>query len=356
MTAAITPETLAAQGVEKVKATGVKASLVAADIVGAEWEAMPDEAKLHLCILGLADLISDGMAEERARAREQEEEEFRRQDEAERQKRIAEEKERRRQWEEAQEKRYREGMQKFQEKDRQERKWWSNLRESKEQQEEISRLHALAGCTLCGNLYAQVHCLGGREALDRLPQEREAVARDKGVYREKVRRIHAEMKCREDLCNTYVNYMEKCVEEHILSLPEDQQQAQIDKLRSINEQAEADSLFFRIGAERGYRLAAANLKSIMLITSDGKMKSLLDFTLDDVKGWRAKSKANAVSWKKRRQFFEKVEAMLTEANAGTVYDLPRESIEQLASEAEAIWKKKRKGRTDEAEETEAVTT
>lgn len=96
-----------------------------------------------------------------------------------------------------------------------------------------------------------------------------------------------------------------------------------------------------------YRRAVQNMKSIMLVAGDGSMKPLLDFTLEDVRSWKKKSRSHFLAWAERRKWFKLAEQMLTEAGVEVVHDLPTDKIRELAEYAEDIWKDKAKAVEEE---------
>jgi len=110
--------------------------------------------------------------------------------------------------------------------------------------------------------------------------------------------------------------------------------------RLFKEGEESDRKLVDLCVGVAYQQAARDLRSIMLVTADGSMKSLLDFTLADVRRWQQRSKANVLSWAARKAFFTRAEQLLTGAGVDTVCDLPPEQIQELAEHARGTWKKR----------------
>lgn len=326
-------EHLCQQGVEKVKASGSPAATVAAGIINDQWTTISDEVKQHLAVWGLSKLINDQMSLERA---------------TEVRERIC--------WEmEARAKQRREELQQHEDKLRQ-------FEKDRELQDEARRLHSLSGCKRksCKTASEQAQCLGGVHVIFLPKDQREAVATEKKkacddavAYREKCFRIHTEMHCLKVSCRNSDSALIDCVQKYILSYPEEEQEEKIRKWRETHDEwRKQESEYLKrianLGIDYGYQKAIDNMRSIMLISSEGSMKSLLDFSLKDVQQWKRKAKANVVSWKARREFFEKAERMLTDAGVESVCDLSPDSIQELAGQAESIWKKKRSNYPEEA--------
>jgi hypothetical protein len=89
---------------------------------------------------------------------------------------------------------------------------------------------------------------------------------------------------------------------------------------------------------KAYRKALSDLRSIMLLASDGSMKSLLDFSLKDVQQWKGRSETMVTSWADRQEWFEAAEQALVDADVDCICDLPPAEIGRLAEAAERVWK------------------
>lgn len=291
MTHSINADVLIQNGVEQIHTTGRTGSEVAAEILQREWRAMPVQLQRHFAVIGLGKLINDQMASERR----QEEERLMRE------------------WdEEMKPHREREAAR--------QREWEAQQQARREQEEEQARQDALA-------------------------------LKDAPPLEEVVDWLHAQFLCPFVTHEREFKKRLDCVQFHCgvvneaghrdprLLSPEEQEQA-VKRAREPGEQDRAARLMcLEIASNMGYQEALNNMRSIMLIASDGTMKSLLDFTLKDVRQWRKKSTANALSWRERRRFFRRAEKLLTEAGAECVADLSREHIEELAELAKSIWKK-----------------
>lgn len=278
-------ELLVTEGATTVKATGTTAASVAADIVSARWSSMSDSVRRELATLGLAKAINDQMARERAKEEEHKRKEI---DEA--------------------MKPYYEQQARF---DQERQKIQAERQKSREKQ----------------------------AALDA------EKLKDAPPYEEEIERIHGLLCCPYKGCRESFGKRERCV--LLLNAGSDPRLVHREELdKKIADRRECNEAPFRstmnlihAAHDLGWQAAVDNLRSIMLISSDGSMKSLLDFSLEDARQWKRKSRANRLSWKARQEFFEAAEAMLVEAAVDTVCDLAPEKIKELAESARGIWKK-----------------
>jgi hypothetical protein len=281
-------------------------------------------SQLSLAVIGLAHLVNDELAAERTR-------------------KIKEEFNTRREVDTRQ--------QEEEQRHRQEQS--RRLQSDSDLQAEVRRLHELSGCERkgCKTAQDQARCLGGIHVPFLPPEQRESIANatrqekeDRQAYWEKIRRIHREMHCRNRSCANSDASMANCVKRFVLWYPEDEQAARIANCREDNDKSEREDHGFWHGVldtckDIGYRQAVANLKSIMLIAADGTMKSLLDFSRDDVTKWKSESAVRAASWQSRNEWFTLASVTLGEARVNSIGELPPGKIRELAEHAERVWKK-----------------
>jgi hypothetical protein len=274
---------LCAQGVKLVKAGHTNAATVAVAVLKKRWTKLPDQVKRHLAALGLARLINDDLAAERAR---QAQEERQRLDEY--------------------------------------------LRPEREQREALDRSY-------------QEHCARAAERVAEMRRQDAEKLKDAPPLEEVVERVHDAFQC---TCKTHQRSYKLREKEVFLFCHGDPRLLTKAKLAAVIAKVEEmyQGGHRRMMAaieeygDRQYARATHDLRSIMLVAADGTMKPLLDFSLDDVRAWQKKSTANTISWKKRKAFFSRMERVLTGADVANVCDLPAEAIRKLAREARAVWK------------------
>jgi hypothetical protein len=68
-----------------------------------------------------------------------------------------------------------------------------------------------------------------------------------------------------------------------------------------------------------------------------RVKPLLDFTMDDVKAFRARADAAVAGWTKRVGVMSVYEAMLTKHKAETGRDLPADAVSRIRKAADKTW-------------------
>jgi hypothetical protein len=351
-------ESMCAAGLRRVLDTGSTAAEVAAELMDEHWAVLPADERRSLATAGLAKLLNRAVEDERAR---QWEEEWEEKEEQEKKEEAAEEvrrQEERHRLKEERDAKSKELLARYYKDENARREREQRLRDDRQLQKDIIRLHELSGCPWHQEHPPQgprwwrvrrfVECLGEQAYSlahqgafssvrigDVLAVPREeletAAKRLAEVYH-----IHREMKCREN--HVLNSCVVGCVHQNVLSHPEEERRARIDRCRHVNEQAEADNMFFRIGMERGYRQAVADLKSVVLIAADGTMKALLHFDGDDLKMWAARSASNVASWAKRHGWFAGAAAVLAGCGAGSLADLPPDKVCELAASACAVWK------------------
>lgn len=94
----------------------------------------------------------------------------------------------------------------------------------------------------------------------------------------------------------------------------------------------------KLAVDHGYERAVADLNSITLLASDGLMKPLSDFSLQDVSDWAEKSNNCVKGWERRRTWFDTAQEMMTTQGIDTVGRLNSESIQTLGALARDVWK------------------
>lgn len=293
----MTVASLCQLGLEQVKDTGTPPGEVGAALVESNWPTMSADVTKYLASVGLGTLINQAMSAERSREvseqiqREIQEDRARRQEEA-----------------------------------RQRQEEWAKRND---------------------------------------PKCRERAKAEQQAYRDEIERIHDETRCRNVGCLEGVFYTRhSCVKRKvfeaagIIGLPVGSPEQRAAIVTRVAEQAnfndrlasESKASWDTIGevikdyGDRKYQQAVRNMKSIMLVAADGTMKSLMAFTLDDVRSWKRNSTAKALSWAKRARFFKEIERRLEQSGTDCVSGLPVADIQQLAMMAEVIWKTKKETR------------
>lgn len=89
---------------------------------------------------------------------------------------------------------------------------------------------------------------------------------------------------------------------------------------------------------QGYKQAMDDMKSITLIASDGVMKDLTKFSLEDVKYWANRSDVTVRGWIDRRTWFDTAQRLLEQYRCDTIEQLPQEEFRKLGQLANDVWK------------------
>jgi len=85
------------------------------------------------------------------------------------------------------------------------------------------------------------------------------------------------------------------------------------------------------------------LAHIRIMVADKTMKALLDFTLVDIRYWRAKCDNQVHGWSKRREFCDRAEAAMVKAGVeeeGTLGALGAAELRRLSEAAREAWSAK----------------
>jgi hypothetical protein len=128
----------------------------------------------------------------------------------------------------------------------------------------------------------------------------------------------------------------------------DRYTARTQKLgREHHEQMKEVFQFFH---DRTYQAAVKDLESIILVTVDGTMKPLTQFTQADADKWCRDAGAQASAWARRRTFFQGLAATLAKAGVDCVGQLPVADVKRLAAAARAVWKGQGADGADAAQE------
>lgn len=88
-----------------------------------------------------------------------------------------------------------------------------------------------------------------------------------------------------------------------------------------------------------YEEVLGKLRAIVYAGSDGVIKSLLEFTVDDLAASKGKAAVQEVAWRNRRRWFTSAQQALEAAGVVRVLDLPVQSIMELGEQAEKVWAK-----------------
>lgn len=171
----------------------------------------------------------------------------------------------------------------------------------------------------------------------------ERAAWEKAVAPE-VERIHDAIGCIFTSHQTLFSKRLSCVG-HILRLPKDEQdkaiEEEVHKFGVMREGEMENTREFHGKLKHALDFYAGELlKSILLMASDGTMKTLLDFSLQDLEQWERNSKSKARAWSRRRVWFGKAKDALVEFDVAHVAELPAGVLVGLAEEAKDIWKDK----------------
>jgi hypothetical protein len=350
---------LLARGLARIKATGRTPRQVAADMF--LHKAVPAAVRRELELVGLAALLADELAKDRARvAREAEEAEW----EARRQQRQAAEaaaRERVRAYKEARAA-YRA---RFPDRAAYQAAWKRDVAAFHR------RLWGEAGCGRAGcgrgDDGAMLGCIGGN-GLDarmeghrvvlapRAEQERfiaahrreqaakEARRQEAAAARERVEDIHDRTGCRNRMYAASHGHRAECVRKWVTCHPEDQWEARIAECRRYNDdkQRRHDDMVDRVvrACERsGYERAVEDLRGILLLAADGTMKPLLNFDAADLAKWERTSASQEAAWAARHDWFTAAAAALEAEGVGSLADLPAARLMELGERARAVWKK-----------------
>src|SRR5262249_39623478 len=162
----------------------------------------------------------------------------------------------------------------------------------------------------------------------------------------KVEDMHARMHCPNIRCRENYGFRRACVEKWILHHPEHEHEKVIEEWRALNDQCEQERIdhyrrIYDFAAAMGYCNAVRDLKSILLLASDGTMKSLLDFSAADVDKWLQHTEANIDAWQKRHAWFARAKQALQAQEVEQICQLPMDQLHELAEEARRVWKKQR---------------
>jgi hypothetical protein len=95
---------------------------------------------------------------------------------------------------------------------------------------------------------------------------------------------------------------------------------------------------FRRFHDAAYGAALDDLRSIILVGADNRMKDLLSFSREDAATWRRQAQAQARGWRRRQQFFALVEDKLAAEDAACVRELTVATIKELGQRARKVWK------------------
>ncbi len=79
------------------------------------------------------------------------------------------------------------------------------------------------------------------------------------------------------------------------------------------------------------------LSGIILQAADNSMKSLFDFSKEDMAKWEANSANKEKAWADRKEWFAKANIELKANKAETIAELPEAIVCQLGSEASTVW-------------------
>jgi hypothetical protein len=325
---------LVQRAVAEVHRTGAPPAEVAPGVLEAAWGSLGEGAVRFLLACGLAKLTADRLAAERARKVQEEADVLR--------------EEARTRWHEE---RAEEARALEERRDR-----YARYRRDRGLQDEARRIHeAIGGCNRKACQVEKdslVWCIGGVDVLfapeeekARYIAERVKAREERERYAEETERLHAEMGCTRQACDGWTE-RERCVNKYVRDWPPEQWAERLARQRKYaeedrREQAESWRRISRrieecMGA--AYAHAVEDMRSIMLLAGD-TMKSLLDFTLDDVRGWKRQSRTRARSYRRRAAWFAEAERVLQEHGVDCVHDLPPEAIGELARHAESVWKK-----------------
>lgn len=88
------------------------------------------------------------------------------------------------------------------------------------------------------------------------------------------------------------------------------------------------------------RRAKQILGSIVLMDSDGAMRSIFSFAVRDIKAWHKEAASKELGWKERRKWFEVAQRKLHDSSVETIQDLPVKDLAELAESAQRVWRKK----------------